>query len=169
MAPAAVMFYVLASVCAVSAIMVVTRRNPVHAALFLVLAFFCVAGIYVIMMAEFLAAVQVLVYAGGITVLFLFVIMLVPLEGSRLSPPPVRHLGWSLASAALLSISLISYFWNAPSPPFLGSTKDLTAGGGNIEAMGMELYQRYLVPFEIASVLLLVAMIGAVVLAREKV
>ena len=164
-----VLFYAFAAVLVVAALGVITSRNPVHAALFLVLAFFCVAGIYVIMTAEFLAAVQILVYAGGVTVLFLFVIMLVPLEGSRLSAPPVRHVGWSLASAALLSIALVSYFWRAPSPPFLGPTKDLVAGGGNIEAVGMELYQRYLVPFEIASVLLLVAMIGAVVLARQKV
>src|SRR4026208_1688237 len=99
MGPAAIVFYILASVCAVSAVMVVTRRNPVHAALFLVLAFFCVAGIYVIMSAEFLAAGQGVGYAGGIMVLFLFVIMLVPLEGSRLSAPPGRHLGWSLLSA----------------------------------------------------------------------
>jgi NADH-quinone oxidoreductase subunit J len=169
MGPAAIAFYILASVCAVSAVMVVTRRNPVHAALFLVLAFFCVAGIYVVLSAEFLAAVQVLVYAGGIMVLFLFVIMLVPLEGTRLSVPPVRHVGMSLAAAALLAAVLISVFWKAPSPPFLGSTAALTAGGGNMEAVGMELYQRYFLPFEIASVLLLVAMIGAVVLARHKV
>jgi NADH-quinone oxidoreductase subunit J len=169
MAPAAIVFYILASVCAVSAVMVVTRRNPVHAALFLVLAFFCVAGIYVLLTAEFLAAVQVLVYAGGIMVLFLFVIMLVPLEGTRLSAPPARHVGFSLGAAGLLAALLISVFWKAPSPPFLGSAAVLTAGGGNMEAMGMALYQRYFLPFEIASVLLLVAMIGAVVLARHKV
>ena len=169
MGPAAIVFYILASVCAVSAVMVVTRRNPVHAALFLVLAFFCVAGIYVLMTAEFLAAVQVLVYAGGIIVLFLFVIMLVPLEGTRLSPPPARHLGLSMAVSALLAAVLIFVFRKAPSPPFLGKAATLTAGGGNMEAIGMELYQRYFLPFEIASVLLLVAMVGAVVLARHRV
>ena len=168
MAPQAIVFYILASVCAVSAVMVVTRRNPVHAALFLVLAFFCVAGIYVIMSAEFRAAVQVLVYAGGIMVLFLFVIMLVPLEGSRLSAPPGRHLGWSLLSAGLLAGVLIVSFWRAPTPAFLKAAGPLVEGG-NMQAVGMELYRRYLLPFEIVSVLLLVAMIGAVVLARQKV
>ena len=74
MTASAIVFYVLASLCVVSAVMVVTRKSAIHAALFLVLAFFCVAGIYVILSAEFLAAVQVLVYAGGVMVLFLFVV-----------------------------------------------------------------------------------------------
>ncbi|HKY33707.1 MAG TPA: NADH-quinone oxidoreductase subunit J [Candidatus Polarisedimenticolia bacterium] len=168
MAPAAIVFYVLASVCVVSSVMVVTRRNPVHAALFLVLAFFAVAGIYVVLSAEFLAAVQVLVYAGGIMVLFLFVIMLVPLD-LRAGLPPARHVAGSLLLAAVLAAVLVSIFWDAPSPAFMGSVGALTEGGGNIEAVGMELYRRYLLPFEIASVLLLVAMVGAVVLARPRI
>ena len=166
MAPGAVVFYLLASLCVVSAVMVITRRSPVHAALFLVLAFFCVAGIYILLSAEFLAAVQVLVYAGGIMVLFLFVIMLVPLETAR-TPPPVRHVAVSLLLALLLAASLVSYFWNAPQiTPAEGVP--LASGLGNIETVGMELYQRYILPFEVASVLLLVAMIGAVVLARKQ-
>jgi len=164
------MFYVLAGVCLGSAMMVITRRNPVHAALFLVLAFFCVAGIYVILSAEFLAAVQILVYAGGILVLFLFVIMLVPLEpeGSR---PPVRtarNIAFSMLGVLLLAGVLFTFFREAE-PSGQPGTAALLAHGGNIEAVGMELYRRYLLPFEIASILLLVAMIGAVVLARRQV
>ena len=168
MEPSAIVFYVLASLCVVSAVMVVTRRSAVHAALFLVLTFFCVAGIYVLMSAEFLAAVQVLVYAGGVMVLYLFVIMLVPLRAVP-ARPPVRHVAWSLLVAGLLAASLISYFWNATPSVVSVEMSPLAEGAGNIEAVGMELYQRYLLPFEIASVTLLVAMIGAVVLARKKV
>ena len=174
MTPATLMFYVLASVCLGSAMMVVTRRSPIHAALFLVLAFFCVAGIYVILSAEFLAAVQILVYAGGILVLFLFVIMLVPLEpeGSRPQVRRARNIAWSLLVALLLGGVLMTFFRGAePTGTMVagGSVDALLAHGGNIEAMGMEIYQRYLLPFEIASILLLVAMIGAVVLARRQV
>jgi len=167
LAPSAIVFYMLASMCVVSALMVVTRRNPIHAALFLVLAFFCVAGIYVVLSAEFLAAVQVLVYAGGIMVLFLFVIMLVPLDAGP-ARPPARHIAGSLLLAGLVAGSLITFFWNALETRPGEGVEPLTAGGGNIETVGMELYQRYLLPFEIASVLLLVAMVGAVVLARKK-
>ncbi len=167
MAPATIAFYLLASICLVSSIMVVTRRSPVHAAIYLVVAFFCVAGIYVIMSAEFLAAVQILVYAGGILVLFLFVIMLVPLE-QRALKPPVRQVAGSLLVAVLLAGILMASFWGAETPQ-AASIDKLVADGGNIQAIGMELYRRYLLPFEIASVLLLVAMIGAVMLARREV
>ena len=174
MTASAIVYYVLASLCVVSAIMVVTRRSAIHAALFLVLAFFCVAGIYIILSAEFLAAVQVLVYAGGVMVLFLFVIMLVPQGGNAprqagAQPPPIRHVVVSLILASALAGTVITWFWDSAPEGSASDTRSLFTGGGNIEAVGMELYQRYLLPFEIASVLLLVAMIGAVVLARKKV
>lgn len=168
MTASAIVFYVLASLCVVSAVMVVTRKSAIHAALFLVLAFFCVAGIYVILSAEFLAAVQVLVYAGGVMVLFLFVIMLVPQQASA-QPPPIRHVAVSLVLAAVLAGTVITWFWGSAPAGEAADPKLLFASGGNIEAVGMELYQRYMLPFEIASVLLLVAMIGAVVLARKKI
>lgn len=168
MQPTAIVFYLFASLAVVSAVMVVTRRNAVHAAMFLVLTFFSVAAIYVTLSAEFLAAVQILVYAGGIMVLFLFVIMLVPLAGERMRPP-VGHILGSLLLAALLAGVVISYFWSAEPVDLFGSASELSLDGGNIEAVGMELYRRYLLPFEVASVLLLVAMIGAVVLARRRI
>lgn len=167
MEPTAIVFYLFASLTVVSGAMVVTRRNAVHAALFLVLAFFSVAAIYVILSAEFLAAVQILVYAGGIMVLFLFVIMLVPLKGERLRPP-IGHIAGSLLLAVLLAGVVITTFWNEERVD-LFSPVSLATQGGNIETVGMELYRRYLLPFEVASVLLLVAMIGAVVLARRRV
>lgn len=167
MAPAAIAFYLLASLCVVSAVMVITRRSAVHAAMFLVLTFFGVAGIYVVLSAEFLAAVQVLVYAGGIMVLFLFVIMLVPLDARR-HGPPLSQVAGALLLAALLGGSLISYLRLAGTEIALGRAEVPAAAVGSIENVGMELYRRYLLPFEIASVLLLVAMIGAVVLTRKR-
>jgi len=158
-------FYVLASLTLVSAVMVVTRRNPVHAAMFLVFAFFCVAGIYVTLSAEFLAAVQVLVYAGGIVVLFLFVIMLVPLA-PRLSPTRLKQGAIALLLAGALASAALLIYERSGMQEIAG---DASVRMGTIEAVGMELYTRYLLPFEVASVLLLVAMIGAVVLARKEI
>jgi NADH-quinone oxidoreductase subunit J len=163
---AGVFFYVLAAMALVSAVMVVTRRNPVHSAMFLVFSFFCVAGIYVTMSAEFLAAVQVLVYAGGIVVLFLFVIMLVPLS-LRLRPLPVKQGITALLLAGLLAGTFMVFFGREAAEETSRDTSQLPAMG-QIEGMGDALYVRYLLPFEVASVLLLVAMIGAVVLARRE-
>ncbi len=168
MTAAAAVFYMFAALAIVSAVMVVTRSNAVHAALYLVLTFFCVAGIYVVMAAEFLAAVQVLVYAGGVTVLYLFVIMLVPLQGRSTRPPP-RHVAGSLMLAVFLAALLVSFFWDVRAAPAAASPISAAVPVGNIETMGTELFVRYLLPFEVASILLLVAMIGAVVLARKKV
>jgi len=164
-------FYILGTILLLSGVLVITARNPVHGVLFLVLAFFCVAGIYVILSAEFLAAVQILVYAGGILVLFLFVIMLVPLEPEGMRKPvrTARNVAWSLLSALLVAGVLMTFFRGAQPVGQGGTVDTLVAYGGNIEAVGMELYRRYLLPFEIASILLLVAMIGAVVLARRQV
>jgi NADH-quinone oxidoreductase subunit J len=166
MGPGAIVFYALAAVAVASAVMVVTRRSPVHSAMFLVLSFLCMAGIFIVLEAEFLAAVQVLVYAGGIMVLFLFVIMLVNL-GTPLGP--VRS--WQAAAGVVvvtgLVLVLLSSFmsWRPEAPDEVPAFRE---GGGNLQAVGMSLYQDYLLPFEVASVLLLVAMIGAVVLALRR-
>lgn len=159
-------FYVLAAMAVVSALMVVTRKNPVHSAMFLVFTFFCVAGIYITMSAEFLAAVQVLVYAGGIVVLFLFVIMLVPLHTGVTRLPVARGAVALLVVALLATTVMTVYARAARSCAAMGVQGEAPAG--NIEAVGIELYTRYLLPFEVASVLLLVAMVGAVVLARRE-
>lgn len=164
---AGLFFYALAGLALLASLMVVTRRNAVHSAMFLVFAFFCVAGIYVTLSAEFLAAVQVLVYAGGIVVLFLFVIMLVPLA-PRMSPLRIRQ-----GAAALLAVTLVASAFVI----IYGQIRDRGAPAegagavvdGTIESVGMAIYTRYLLPFEVASVLLLVAMVGAVVLARREV
>ncbi len=160
------MFRVLASLALMCGIMVILSRNAVHSALFLVGVFISVAGIYVVMGAEFLAVVQVLVYAGGILVLFLFVIMLVR-KDQMVSKRRVRLLAAGGTILIILFGLLMAQQLNAAGE---GGTTGPDADStrlGNIERVGMTLFQDYILPFEVASVLLLVAMIGAIVLARE--
>ncbi len=163
---AAGLFYVLAGAMVASAVMTITRRNAVHSAVYLVFSFLCLAGIFVMLEAEFLAAVQVLVYAGGIMVLVLFVVMLVNLDGSD---GPSRT--WKAALGSLFVVGLVLLVmstvvdWHPRSVP---EAPAFRAGGGNLQAVGNMLYQDYLLPFEVASLLLLVAMVGAVILALRR-
>jgi len=163
----AAIFYILASVALLSAVMVIWSRNVVHSAIYLVLTFLCVAGVYVLLRAEFVAAVQVFVYAGGIVVLFLFVIMLVNLKDA-LGPRVRVHATVSAVVAAAATILLLYVAVSGGLRPGYASGHDLAAQGGNLQQIGYALYSDYLLPFEIASILLLVAMIGAIVLARQK-
>ena len=164
---AGIFFYILAAMALVSSLMVVTRRNPVHSAMFLVFTFFCVAGVYVTMSAEFLAAVQVLVYAGGIVVLFLFVIMLVPLSPG-LKPARIRQGAIALLVTAMVASAFMVIYGQVKAAGVV-ATSAAEPLHGTIDVVGMELYTKYLLPFEVASVLLLVAMVGAVVLARKEI
>src|SRR4051794_10395318 len=166
----AIAFYTLAAFILGFAVLVVTTKDTVHSVLFLVLDFLFVAALYVLLGAPFLAAIQVLVYAGGIVVLYLFVVMLV-----NLKRPPEAHqdrhrrskLGFGLAAAVLVELFAIGV---------LETVRPLTAAvpgpsmpvSGNTEQVGWLLYTSYLIPFEIASMLLLVAMIGAIVLAKRE-
>ncbi len=165
-----ILFYAMAIIAVLSALMVITRRNPVHSALFLITTLFCVAGIYLQLHAEFLAAVQVIVYVGGIMVLFLFVIMLVNLETTQTERRYQKQ--WIVALVA--SVALLAEFayvlLRGRSSLLLPNTT--TAGvltNHNSEQVGVILYQNYMLPFEIASFLLLVAIIGAVILAKRRV
>ena len=157
----AVVFYAVAAVTVGSAIAVVTLRSIVHAALALVLAFVGVAGIYVLLNADFVAAVQVLVYAGAVTILLLFAIMLTRSPSSPRSNPGNSQKIVALLTAAVLLVVLVGVLvgagWPAVAPPPTSSA----------EVLGKQLFTTYALPFEIASVLLLVAMVGAIILARE--
>ena len=163
--PEAILFYVLSAVAVGAGVQVIASRNPIHSAIGLVTSFLAIAGLYVLLHAEFVAAVQVLVYAGGIMVLFLFVIMLVNLRDRPPLRPRLR--GAFAAAAGLLAIGAMLVA--AGRGRLLGTA----AGGpgaaatGNLEAVGTALFTEALLPFEIASVLLLVAMVGAIVLARD--
>ena len=168
----AIAFYTIAAFILGFAVMVVTTRDTVHSVLFLVLDFLFVAALYVLLGAPFLAAIQVLVYAGGIVVLYLFVVMLVNLK----RPPEVHadpqrrtRLGFFLAAAVLVELGVIAgYGYAKPAPALAAAATASVPLTGNTEQVGWLLYTSYLIPFEIASMLLLVAMIGAIVLAKRE-
>jgi NADH-quinone oxidoreductase subunit J len=162
----AVAFYVLAGLILAFAVLVITMKSTVHSVLFLVADFLCIAALYVLLEAQFLAVIQVLVYAGGIVVLYLFVVMLV-----NLKRPPEAHvdprrqglLGVAMTvavGAEFVAISTYGYMKPAGVACVLSPN--------NVEQVGMALYTDYLIPFEVASMLLLVAMIGAIVLAKRE-
>ena len=148
-----------------SAILVVTRRNPLSSGVFLILCFFCLAVLYLLLNAHFVAAIQVLVYAGAIMVLFLFVIMLLNL--GRLEPgiarnPVLKVVGAVLGVALLFSLlgTFNKFGWTSP--------VQLSDGFGGTAQIGMLLFSKYLLPFEVASVLLLAAIVGAMILSRKE-
>jgi NADH-quinone oxidoreductase subunit J len=165
----AIVFYVLAACILGFGVLVVTSTNPVHSVVFLVLDFLSVAALYVTLGAEFVAAIQVLVYAGGIVVLYLFVVMLVnmkrPPETFR-APGRQTTLGMGLAAAVLLELVGIAV-WTRLLPELTAPAATPLPVSGNTEQVGWLLYTSYLIPFEVASMLLLIAMIGAIVLARR--
>jgi NADH-quinone oxidoreductase subunit J len=168
----AIFFYTLAACILGFGVLVITARNTVHSVLFLVANFLCVAVLYVVLAAEFLAVIQVLVYAGGIVVLYLFVVMLVNLRAvpeARLDPRRRSRLGFVLATALLVEvIAIVVYSANRPAAVPVPVAAGESIGRGNTEVVGWLLYTDYLIPFEVASVLLLVAMIGAILLARRE-
>ena len=163
-------FYTLAVLIIGFGVLVVTTSNPVHCVLFLAATFLCVAMIYVLVAAEFLATIQILVYTGGIAVLYLFVVMLVNRGHQPDAQMDTRRQAWlGLVVGALLlaEISTILMYWGAHPSEAVAAAPQF-ARGGNTEAVGMLLYTDYLVPFEVASMLLLAAMVGALVLARKE-
>ena len=168
----AIAFYTLAAFILGFAVLVVSTKDTVHSVLFLVLDFLFVAALYVLLGAQFLAAIQILVYAGGIVVLYLFVVMLVNLK----RPPeeyrdPRRRsmLGFGLSAAVLVELGAIAWWsYLNPAPAMPDAVAAAMPVTGNTEQVGWLLYTSYLIPFEIASMLLLVAMIGAIVLAKRE-
>jgi NADH-quinone oxidoreductase subunit J len=165
----AIAFYVIAACILGFAALVVSTKDTVHSVLFLVLDFLFVSALYVLLGAPFLAVIQVLVYAGGIVVLYLFVVMLVNLKRpaeAHQDPHRRGKLGFGLAAAVLLEFGVIVVSgYLRPSQAVAAASVPVT---GNTEQVGWLLYTSYLIPFEIASMLLLVAMIGAIVLAKRE-
>lgn len=165
-------FYLVALVAVGSAVLVVSCKSPVNSALALVNTFFCLATFYVMLDAPFMAAIQIMVYAGAIMVLILFVIMLLNL--GTITVTKVKHsVGGGALMAALLVIQLLFIQNRGSSLPV--STETIKATGENIaqyghtELIGQALFVDFLLPFEITSILLLVAIVGAVVLAKREV
>ena len=166
----ALLFYSLAAVMIVSSLMVIFRKNPVHSALFLVLTFFCLGAVYLLLHAQFIAAVQVIVYAGAIMVLFLFVIMLLNLEKetSSQSGHGMQKFSATVLSV-LLAISLVSIMSAKVFTGVKGTyTPETVNTVGNSEVIGRLLFTEYLLPFEVTSVLLLAAIVGAIILSKRK-
>lgn len=161
----AVFFYAFAGLLVISALRVVTARNPVHAALFLVLAFFCASGLWMLLKAEFLSLALILVYVGAVMVLFLFVVMMLDLDLEHLRRDYKKFLPVAFLMGAVivleLSIVLIRSFvgTNAPVQPMLEEMST-----NNTHALGMLIFVDYVYAFEVAGVILLVAIIAAVAL-----
>jgi len=169
----ALAFYTLAALIVGFGLMVITARNPVHSVVFLVLNFLGIAVMYVVLGAEFLAVIQVLVYAGGIVVLYLFVVMLVNLKRApeaHQDPHRKTGLGVGLAAAVLAEVVAILVYTSGLAPVLTttaAAAASTPAIAGNTEQVGWALYTDYLIPFEVASMLLLAAMIGAILFARR--
>jgi NADH-quinone oxidoreductase subunit J len=158
------LFYFLSFVAVLSALMVVFSRNPVYSVLYLIITFFAIAGHYVLMKAEFLAVVHLIVYAGAIMVLFLYVIMLLNLN--RETEPHKSNL--LKISAVICAGLLLIVLVGALKGTEVLVAEASTSGIGDVKSLGKVLFTDFLLPFELASVLLLAAMVGAVMLAKSE-
>ncbi len=172
--PALAAFYYMAAASVASAILAVTRKNPVHSMLWVLALFLHVAGIFLLLGAEFLAAVQVIVYAGAILIFYLFVLMLLDLPDEVARPRFGKH--WPFAVAIGLSFAALAWLAQVetldPIPTGVAATAVRLEAGepatGSLAAVGRALFGPFALPFEIASLVLLAAIVGSVVLARRK-
>ena len=162
----AVLFYVFAAILVFAALRVVTARNPVHAALWLVLAFFTAAAHWVMLKAEFLGIVLVLVYVGAVMVLFLFVIMMLDINFDTLRKSFRSYIPVGATVGALVLLEMALTLVGSRLAP--GTVSTAAPAGGNTKALGMLVYTDYVYPFEIAAVILLVAIVAAIALTHRR-
>jgi NADH-quinone oxidoreductase subunit J len=169
MAPVATpfFFYFLSIAAIVSALAVIMQRNAVHSALALIVTLLSVAGLYLMLYAPFVAGVQIILYAGGIMVLFLFVIMLVSIEKAQ-REEQFNH-QWVVGVLASLVLAALFVFVYVRGQSLFPSRPAILPESLNTQQIGLWLYGRYLLPFEVASLLLLVAIVGAVVMAKKRI
>jgi NADH-quinone oxidoreductase subunit J len=163
-------FYLFAILVIASGVMTIASRNPVHSVLWLILAFFNAAGLFLLIGAEFLAFLLVIVYVGAVAVLFLFVVMMLDIDFTELRSGIARYwpFGFGLAGVILAEIFFGAIAWNAGGIALSGHPAPAAPAQSNIVALGELLYTRYLFIFEAAGLVLLVAMVGAIVLTRRK-
>lgn len=161
-------FIYFAVVILASAVLMITRRNPIHSVMFMLLLFFHIAGVFVLLNAEFLAAVQLIVYAGAILILYLFVVMLLNVDKEISAARANRFWPWMTAFGVLVAGEIMLLVSRGAFSADTGQPMRFAAGAG-VRELGEVLYQKYLVPFEIASIILLVGLIGAVMLAKKSV
>jgi len=159
-------FMYFAAVILLSAVLMVTRRNPIHSVMFMLLLFFHIAGVFVLLNAEFLAAVQLIVYAGAILILYLFVVMLLNVDRESSVPRANRYWRWMVGFGVVIAAEIILLISHGTFSADRGQAMQLAGGG--IKELGGLLYRNYLVPFEAASIILLVGLVGAVMLAKKR-
>ena len=161
-------FYLFATLMIASAVLVIFARNPVHSVLWLILAFFNAAGLMLLLGAEFIAMLVVIVYVGAVAVLFLFVVMMLDVDFASLRSGFSKNLPFGIIIALVLlgEIVVAVSAWEAG--PALSGRAIPATSQPNIVALGQLLYSRYLFPFEIAGLILLVAMVGAIVLTHRR-
>ncbi|MEX2167218.1 MAG: NADH-quinone oxidoreductase subunit J [Methyloceanibacter sp.] len=162
-------FYLFATVCIGAAFMVVAAKNPVHAVLFLILAFFNAAGLFVLLGAEFLAMILVVVYVGAVLVLFLFVVMMLDVDFAELRAGFLRYLSVGAVIGLVLLVELVFILTAWVTAPDIVAQAPAPAAAqmSNTEALGRILYTRYVYLFQAAGLILLVAMVGAIVLTLQ--
>src|SRR5271168_4576142 len=162
----ALFFYLFAGVCVASAVMVIVSRNPVHSVLYLILAFVNASGLFVLMGAEFLAMILIVVYVGAVAVLFLFVIMMLDVDFSELREGFIQYLpvGIVIGGIFMFELLLVGGGWVINANVAKSITSAIPSNVSNTEALGLVLYTKYIHYFQIAGMVLLVAMIGAIVL-----
>jgi NADH-quinone oxidoreductase subunit J len=161
-----IVFIYFAIVILSSAVLMITRRNPVHSVMFMLLLFFHIAGVFVLLNAEFIAAVQLIVYAGAILILYLFVVMLLNVDKESSVARANRFWPWMAGFGVLIAGEIVLLVMRGTFPAVVDRPMQLAGTG--VKELGMVLYGKYLVPFEIASVILLVGLLGAVMLAKRK-
>ena len=163
------LFYGFAVLVLGGAILTITRRSAVHSAISLIVSLLGVAGLYLLQAAEFLFAVQIVLYVGGIMVLFLFVIMLVNLDDAERQRQFNRQWMVGLAAVAAVGAEGVYFFRRGAASFHIAETGAAPAAIGNTEALADSLFSEYLLPFEIASLLLLVAVVGSVIMAKKRI
>jgi NADH-quinone oxidoreductase subunit J len=164
-----VLFWVFASILAISALAMITVRNPVHAALLLVLCFFTSASIWLLIEAEFLAVVLILVYVGAVMVLFLFVVMMLDINIEEVRARVTRYAFFGAIVAGVVVCEIVAVVWTSS----LGTEVDKVVAArpadySNTAELGQQLYTEYVYPFELAAVLLLIAIVAAISLTMRK-
>jgi len=163
----AILFWFLSALAIVGALMVVVSKNPVHSILYLIITFFAISGHYVLLNAQFIAIVNIIVYAGAIMVLFLFVVMLMNLNAESEPPQKKRYLHFAgIIAGCSLMLVLVAALKSSNTSTELIQMKD--GDVGLISNLGRVLFTEYVFPFEISSVLFLSAMIGAVVISKKE-
>ena len=164
-------FYLFAAVLVLSALMVITARNPVHSVLFLILAFFNAAGLFVLLGAEFIAMILVIVYVGAVAVLFMFVVMMLDINFADLRKGAMQFIPLGLLVGGILLLEMFTMYstWNfAPESINNLASSHVAGEGSNTRAIGKILYTDYIFPFQVSGLILLVSMIGAIVLTHRR-